>query len=69
MFDFLFFFTAAIAYTDAHFGQGTGLPILLDNVKCSGKEGKLTSCQYDTNTVEDSHSEDAGVKCLPGNAC
>jgi receptor-type tyrosine-protein phosphatase Q len=49
-------------YTNAAFGQAS-LPILLDDVQCSGTELTLTSCTYDSNTGDCSHSEDAGVKC------
>ena len=52
----------AIAYTGAHFGQGTG-PILLDNVACTGAEYNLTSCRYDADTSDCRHYEDAGVRC------
>jgi hypothetical protein len=49
-------------YTNAAFGQAT-LPIVMDDVLCSGSESTLTSCSYDSNTADCSHSEDAGVKC------
>ena len=52
----------AIAYTGAHFGQGTG-PIWLDNLACTGAEYNLTSCSYDSDTSDCGHYEDAGVRC------
>ena len=52
----------AIAYTGAHFGQGTG-PILLDDLACTGAEYNLTSCSYDSVTSDCGHYEDAGVRC------
>ena len=56
--------TAAVAFSGAYFGQGTGLPILMDNTKCTGSESSLVQCQYDNNTIEDNHVEDAGVICV-----
>lgn len=61
----------AVAFSGAHFGQGSG-PIHADDVQCTGSEGRLNNCPYDTtNTC--SHSEDAGVRCeginsVPGSA-
>ena len=52
----------AIAYSNAHYGQGTG-PILLDNLACIGTEYNLTSCSYDSDTSDCGHYEDAGVHC------
>ena len=52
----------AIAYSNAHYGQGTG-PILLDNLACTGTEYNLTSCSYDSDTSDCTHYEDAGVHC------
>ena len=47
----------------AHFGQGGG-SILLDNVRCSGSETRLSQCSHqgigNHNCV---HREDAGVTC------
>lgn len=57
--------TDPTVYTNAAFGQGS-LPILLDDVSCSGSESTLTSCSYDSNTADCSHAEDAGVKCQHG---
>ena len=53
---------AAIAYSNAFYGQGTG-PILMDNVACTGSESGLINCNFDNHTGDCSHSEDAGVRC------
>ena len=53
--------SGAIAFTNAHFGQGSGR-INLDDVSCSGNETSLFSCSYTTNH-NCGHSEDAGVLC------
>ena len=59
----IFLFTAAaIAYSNAAYGQGTG-PILMDNVACTGLESDLINCNFDNNTGDCRHSEDAGVRC------
>ena len=52
---------AAIARTNAYFGQGTGV-INMDNVQCNGNEDYLINCTYiaDHNCA---HFEDAGVTC------
>ena len=55
----------ATAFSNAHFGQGI-IPILLDNVGCSGSESQLTDCPYDPGTSDCSHSDDAGVRCQAG---
>ncbi|KAJ8034719.1 Neurotrypsin [Holothuria leucospilota] len=51
-----------VAFTRAYFGQGNG-SIWLDDIKCVGNEPHLMSCDYGTDTSEDSHKEDVGVKC------
>ena len=51
----------ASAYSNAHFGQGTG-PVLVGDVDCVGNEGRLMDCQY-TATPNCIHGEDAGVSC------
>ena len=57
--------TDPTAYGGAAFGQTT-LPIIMDDVMCSGSESTLTFCSYDPHTADCSHSEDAGVKCQYG---
>ena len=51
----------AVAYRNAHFGQGTG-PILVDNAACAGTETALIQCSH-SSTHNCYHYEDAGVKC------
>ena len=56
--------TGSIARTGAYYGRGT-IPILLDNVGCSGTELRLTACSYSSHTLDCHHGEDAGVTCQP----
>ena len=45
-------------------GINTTLPILLDNVKCTGSETDILECPHNEIGVHDcSHTEDAGVVC------
>ena len=53
----------AVPVHNAAFGEGTGLPIAMDNVVCSGSESFLVNCSFDSVTIGDTHSEDAGVEC------
>ena len=55
-------FAGALAFSNAHFGQGSG-PIFMDSVACGSSDTVLLACSYDPNTSEDSHAEDAGVRC------
>ena len=57
-----FCLTDAQAFSRAYFGQGSG-PIYLDNVACGTTENRLINCSFDMNTAEDTHAEDAGVRC------
>ena len=63
MFHFVHTFAAGIAYSNAHFGAGTGT-IYLDKVGCTGSENNLIDCSR-SSTVRCTygHSEDAGVRC------
>ncbi|XP_072176378.1 CUB and sushi domain-containing protein 1-like [Diadema setosum] len=56
----------ADAWQRAHFGRGTG-EIWLDDVECVGNEHSLLGCTTSDIGVHDcTHSEDAGVSCIPG---
>ena len=52
----------AVAFTNVHFGSGTG-PIHLDNVGCSGGESNLTDCPRSFTVSCYRHYDDAGVRC------
>ena len=55
--------TDAIAFTNAHFGAGTGT-IYLDNVGCTGSENNLIDCPRSSIvSCTSGHTEDAGVRC------
>ena len=55
--------TGAVAFSNAHFGPGTG-PIYLDNLDCSGNESNLTDCARSSYvSCYYGHAEDAGVRC------
>ena len=56
-----------LSWGQAYFGEGTGRPILMDNVACSGNEPNLVSCPFSTPSSSDTHSDDAGVTCFPIN--
>ncbi|XP_046936078.1 LOW QUALITY PROTEIN: HHIP-like protein 1 [Lynx rufus] len=48
----------------AEFGEGHGLPILLDDVRCAGGERNLLECTHAAvGTHNCGHQEDAGVVC------
>ena len=55
---------AESASRDAAHGQGIGLPIWLDDVRCRGTETRIEECAHlgwRLNNCD--HSEDAGAKC------
>ncbi|NWI08783.1 HIPL1 protein, partial [Crypturellus soui] len=55
---------AVRASKKAEFGAGSRLPILLDDVRCSGRERGLLECAHaDLGTHDCTHEEDAGVVC------
>jgi hypothetical protein len=55
--------TRAKAYSQAYFGKGS-LPIVLDDVNCTGQEGSFYDCSK-TFGSNCQHSEDVGVRCNP----
>ena len=58
-------FADATAYSSAHFGQNPNIIIALDDVTCTTAQSRLINCTYDSNTGDCSHSDDAGVQCVP----
>ena len=54
---------AGIAYSNAHFGAGTG-PIFLDDVQCTSSASQLLECSSRPILSHNClHSADAGVGC------
>jgi len=54
---------AGIAYSNAHFGTGTG-PISLDDVRCTSSASQLLECPSRPILSHNcQHSDDAGVGC------
>lgn len=52
------------AAKQAEFGEGKNLPILLDDVECTGKEKTLLECKHkEIGKHNCGHQEDAGVIC------
>lgn len=59
-------FTAdGMTVAGSNYVAGTG-PIHWTDFKCAGDETDLASCSHSNETTLCSHSEDAGVVCLPG---
>ena len=56
------FSIGATAFPGGQFGQGTG-PIFIDNSACSGSESRLFDCNYDSQTADCTHAEDASLRC------
>ena len=55
----------ATAFGRAHFGEGAGKRIVLDDVDCSGSENRLFDCPHLGLGINNcGHSEDASVRCL-----
>ena len=61
----LFLHTDSTAYSSAHFGQNSAVIIALDDVACTVYESRLIDCPYDSHIADCTHSEDAGVQCVP----
>ena len=58
------FLYAARAAKRAEFGEGRTLPILLDDVRCTGSERNLLECAHaGLGSHNCGHQEDAGVVC------
>ena len=55
--------SAETAWSEAHFGSGSG-QIFLDDVMCDGSENSLAECLHSAFGVHNcGHHEDAGVTC------
>ena len=52
----------AYARTVAYYGQNTGLPILIDDVACTGSGVSIQACPRRASGNDCSHSEDVGVQ-------
>ena len=62
-------FVGGIAYSNAHFGTGTG-PIFLDDVQCSSSASQLLECSSRPILTHNcQHSDDAGVGCEGKGVC
>ncbi|XP_052773120.1 neurotrypsin-like [Mya arenaria] len=57
--------SGAVAKSSAYFGPGSSsMPILLDDISCSGSESSVLSCSHrPIETHNCGHGEDAGVIC------
>ena len=52
-----------MAFRSSHFGPGIGT-IHLDEVRCSGGEGRLINCvRASSVNCNRGHTQDAGVRC------
>ena len=57
------FFAGGIAYSNAHFGSGSG-PIFLDDVQCTPTASQLLECPSRPILLHNClHTADAGVGC------
>ena len=55
-------FLDSTAQSGGTYPVGTG-PIWGTNVVCTGEEGRLVDCGFNSDTSSCSHSNDAGVTC------
>ena len=62
---FVYICTDSTAYSSAHFGQNSAIIIALDEIACTVYEPRLIDCPYDSHITDCTHSEDAGVQCVP----
>ena len=60
----MFYCVGGTRFLNAAFGQSTG-PIWLTEASCLGDEQRLVDCRIDANTGYCSHSDDAGLRCVP----
>ena len=61
--------TDAVAFSNAHFGAGTG-PIYLDDVQCTSSASQLLECSSNPILSHNClHSADAGVGCEGMGVC
>ena len=58
-------FTDASAFGNSHFGSETTIIIAVVDVSCTLYEPRLIECEFDNSTANCSHTDDAGVQCMP----
>jgi len=58
-------FTDATAFGNSHFGPETTIIIAVVDVSCTVYEPRLIECEFDNSTANCSHTDDAGVQCMP----
>ena len=57
---------AIAARHNAFYGEGNGT-VLLKNIECIGSELLIENCSHGKWGIQNcNHSQDAGVKCVPG---
>ena len=54
--------TDAVVVSNAVYGPGTG-PVYVNNLACIGSEINILQCNYDEDTTDCTHTQDAGVQC------